>query len=445
MKIFKGSKEDNLQYEFLPPALEITETPPSPLGRALVWIIFAIFFAAIVWACIGRVDVVAVARGKIIPDGRLKVVQPLEEGIITAIHVDEGQRVKKGQLLIELDSTLQSVDVESLEESIMTAEIERDLLKKVLDGEDIAELTAKQGLSEEIKRDLLAFTRSKDSEYRVKQQSLKLAISQKQAELKIEQSKTQKLEYNLSMLKEKEQLIKTLYEAGAVEKQKYRDVCDEIVLAQDELQIQNNTVLQSAVMVEEAKADLENFIRERNTSLLNAIVDNDKKITELEAELTKSQKSVQFQSLCSPVDGFVHGLVSNTIGGVVTPAEAIMTIVPDGTPLVAEAMLSNKDIGFVTVGQKVALKLDTFPFQKYGTISGKVLSISPDAFEDEKLGSVYKMKISLNKTSMNIAGKKVGISPGMTVTAEIKTGKRRIIEFFLEPIIKYTDESLKIR
>jgi hemolysin D len=122
-----------------------------------------------------------------------------------------------------------------------------------------------------------------------------------------------------------------------------------------------------------------------------------------------------------------------------------MTIVPDGTTLIVEAMGLNKDIGFIKAGQAVALKFDTFSFQKYGTVKGKVVSISPDAIEDERLGLVYKINIQLGDKVLSLQGKSMNICPGMTVTAEIKTGTRRIIEFFFEPIIKYTDESLKLR
>lgn len=408
-------RENNIQYEFLPAALEIAETPPSPLGRIVIWLIFLILMAAILWACIGKVDEVAVARGKVIPDGRLKVVQSLEEGIITAIHVNEGQRVKEGQLLIELDSTIKKVDVETLQKAIDTEKLERDLLKKALDGGNVQELVSKADLPDEIKNNLLKLMQSKDSEYLVKKQSLALVVRQCEEQLKIDQSDLQKLENNLFMINEKE-----------LSTQKIRVELDKSKL-------------------EEAKNNMDNLEKERNTATLNLVVEKDKKITELEGELTKAKKSVQFQSLEASVDGTVHGLVSNTIGGIVTPAQTIMTIVPDGTPLIIEASLLNRDIGFVEVGQEAEIKIDTFPFQKYGTIKGKVESISPDAFEDEKMGSVYKMKVSLEKSEIMVNGKEVHISPGMAVSAEIKTGKRRIIEFFLEPIIKYAEESLKLR
>lgn len=445
MRLSKNRKENHLQYEFLPAALEITETPPSPLGRIVVWTILAIFIIAIIWASIGKVDVVAVGRGKVIPDGRLKVVQPFEEGIISAIHINEGQKVKQGQVLIELDSAMKTVDVESIEKTINTMEFENKLLKNELMEGDIEELVLKDVLSEVVQQDLYELTKSKISENKAKQETFKSLILQREAELKIEQSTNQKLANNLAILKDKEQKYKVLYEGGAIELQKWKDVIDEITLAENDLQIQYAKVEQAESLLEVARKNLDNFKEEIDTTILNLVVENDKKITELKAQLTKSQRSVQYQLLTSPVDGIVHGLSSNTIGGIVTPAQPIMNIVPDGTPLVVEVMIANKDRGFVDVGQEVGNKFDAFPFQKYGTVKGEVVSISPDAFEDEKLGSVFKMKISLDRTTINLSGNNFNITPGMAVTAEIMTGKRRIIEFFLDPIIKYADESLKLR
>jgi hemolysin D len=145
------------------------------------------------------------------------------------------------------------------------------------------------------------------------------------------------------------------------------------------------------------------------------------------------------------VSGTVHGLATYTIGGIVKPAQDVVSIVPDGTPLVVEAMVQNKDIGFVKIGQETEVKLDTFPFRKYGTILGKVIHLSSDAVEDEKPGPVYKMRSSVEKTAMLVEGREVPVTPGMSASVEVKTGKRRVIEFFLSPIIKYARESLTLR
>ncbi len=501
-------KQDRLQYEFLPSVLEISETPASPAGRATIWIIFGIFIFAIAWACIGEIDEVAVAKGKVIPAGKLKVVQPLEEGIITAIHVSEGQQVAKGELLIELDSTMEKVDADSLANAIEAAKLERDLLKKAIYGEKIEDAVLKGDLPEEFRDNLLQLTRLKASEYKVKQQIFELMIEQSRAQLDIAHSDLQKLTDSIVVLKQKEQKLKglleiggaekavlsqvqksieileadedkykSLYQSGAISRKEWEDKSNELILAkkeytsqkvrssqeeaslelnwenaahelelaEKELEAQQYRVEQAKSSLEEAKANLENLEKERDTSTLDMVVEKDKQIAELEAQLAKARKSVQIQSLVAPVAGTVHGLASNTVGGVVTPAQPVMTIVPDGTELVVEASLLNKDVGFVSMGQEASLKFDTFPFQKYGTIKGRVESISADAFDDEKLGAVYKMKGSMEENTITVNGQGVRISPGMSVTVEIKTGKRRVIEFFLEPIIKYAEESLKLR
>jgi hemolysin D len=506
LKILK--KRDNLEYEFLPAALEVSETPPSPLGRIVVWLIFSILAIAILWAYLGKVDEVAVATGKVIPDGRLKVVQTLEEGVITAIHVTEGQRVKEGEVLIELDSTMKNVEVQSLEKSLETAKLERDLLKKALLGEDIEKLVDEAQLPDEVKNNLLRLTQLKDTQYTTEQRSLSLLVLQYEDQYNIEQSNVKKIEESLILLREKEQNLKSLIETGGVEaadlkkieknieilekeentyKQLYeadaiakkewtdklnelelakkdyetqkaavsqeksalelnwKNVNDQIKITEKELGIQKITAEQAKSRLDEAKNGLNKIETQRGVSSMDLIVENDKKITALEGELEKARKSRQYQTLTSPVDGTIHGLASNTIGGVVTPAEPILTIVPDGTPLIVEASLLNKDVGFVEVNQETEVKFDTFSFQKYGTIKGKVEYISPDSVDDEKFGSVYKMKVKLEKTTINVDGKVNNISSGMSVSVEIKTGKRRIIEFFLDPIAKYAKDSIKVR
>jgi len=197
--------------------------------------------------------------------------------------------------------------------------------------------------------------------------------------------------------------------------------------------------------LEDARKGLETLTHERDKSVLTDLVEREKTISSTEGEVTKARKRAEYERLVSPVNGTVHGLATYTIGGIVKPAQDVVSIVPDGTPLVVEAMVQNKDIGFVKIGQETEVKLDTFPFQKYGTIRGKVIHLSPDAVEDEKLGPVYRMRTSIERPVMRVDGRDVPVTPGMSASVEVKTGDRRIIEFFLSPIIKYARESLTLR
>lgn len=426
---------DTLDYEFLPSALEIEATPASPLRRAVIWIIFILTLGVIAWSYLGKVDEVAVARGKVIPDGRVKVIQPLEPGVIRNIHVHEGQRVTEGELLIELDPTINGAEVVSASRVLAINQAERTRLERELRG-------AQNAGASPVQREL---KEARDAEFAAKEDALRLVVTQRENALRASEAILTKLDRTYPLVKEQERSIRTLYDQGVMSRNDLLEKEKEYHAAEQELEAQKKVVLQARESLEEAKRNIEALRRERQRTILTDIVERDKNISALEGEVTKARRMVEMERLVSPVAGTVHGLASYTIGGVVTEAQPVVTIVPDGTPLVVEAQALNKDIGFLRVGQDVEVKFDTFPFQKYGTIKGKVISISPDAFDDEKLGPVYKVRVSLKKTSILVNGRQASISPGMTVAAEVKTGKKRIIEFFLSPVIKYAKESLTLR
>lgn len=441
-------KNDNLEYEFLPPSLEIETTPPSPVRRALIWIIFGLTISAFVWAYFGKVDEVAVARGKVIPDGRVKVIQPMETGVIKAIHVQEGQMVKEGQLLIELDPTIKQADVESSAKALSIHAADKERLIAELKGETtggrqwaIGNKNKAKGINEFQKK----LKDARESEYKSKEEALRLVIAQKDNALQASEAILKKLEKTSAILIEQEAAYRKLYEKDFIARADLLEKQKEFHTTVNEFEAQKKIVKQAIDSLDEAKKNLETLKKEREKALLTDIVEKEKNIIAIEGEAIKAKKRYELEKLCSPVSGTVHGIASYTIGGVVTPAQPIVTIVPDGTPLVVEAMALNKDIGFLKEGQKAEVKLDTFPFQKYGTIKGKVVSISPDAFEDEKMGPVYKIKIEMERLYIAVDSKKVPVSPGMAVSVEVKTNKRRIIEFFLSPIVKYADESLTLR
>lgn len=454
-------KNDNLEYEFLPPAIEIEETPPSPLSRALIWVILLIVILAFLWSYLGHVDEVAVARGKVIPDGRVKVIQPLETGVIRAIHVEEGQRVKEGQLLIELDPTIKEADVQSTEKTLSIHKMDKERLMEELNGEvkktgnrrgAIGDGTAAFSKNKYEKQEAKEISElqkklkdARKSEYKAKEEALLLVISQKESAFHVAGAIVTKLEKTYTILKEQEAAYKNLYEQGYLAKMELLDKQRDLYSTEHELEAQKKIADQARNGLEEAKKNLDALKMEREKGILGEIVEREKSIAAIEGEVVKAKKMYEFEKLYSPVDGTVHGLASYTIGGVVTPAQPIVTIVPEGTPLIVEAMVSNNDIGFLKAAQEAEIKFDTFPFQKYGTIKGKVVSISPDAFEDEKLGPVYKIKVQLERLNLIVDGRNAAILPGMTASVEVKTGKRRIIEFFLSPIVKYSNESLTLR
>lgn len=436
----KIMKKDNLEYEFLPPALEIVETPASPIKRALIWIILLIAVLTFLWSYFGRVDEVAVARGKIIPDGHIKVIQPLEAGIIRAIHVKEGQRVKTGQVLIELDPTMKQADVESTEKTLSINLADKEMLMAELQNTEIVnpEYNEFFELQKKLKE-------ARESEYDAKEEALRRILSQKKNELRSAEAILIKIEKTFNILMEQDSAFKNLYEKGFLAKMDYLEKQIKLTSVEQDLEAQRRIVQQVENGLKEKEMNLEALKQERTKEILKNIVETEKTIISFRGEVRKARKRYELEKLTSPVDGTVHGLGTYTIGGIVTPAQPIVTIVPDGTALIVEAMVLNRDIGFLKVGQEAEVKLDTFPFQKYGTIKGRVEWLSPDVVEDEKLGAVYKMKVEVETHDINLDGRMVSITPGMALSVEVKTGKRRIIEFFLSPLIKYTKESLILR
>jgi hemolysin D len=165
----------------------------------------------------------------------------------------------------------------------------------------------------------------------------------------------------------------------------------------------------------------------------------------LDGKIQRSEFLSSRQLITSPVKGHVAQLLFHTIGGVVTPAEELATIVPLDSPLLVKAFVENKDVGYLTPGMDVSLKVDTFEFQKYGILEGELLQVSRDSIENQRMGLVYEVYVKPLQTTLVVDGKETAISTGMSITAEIKVGKRRIIEFFIYPLIKYWDEGISVR
>ena len=438
-------RRDNLEYEFLPPAVEIEETPPSPIRRRLIWVIFAITVSVFVWSYLGEVDEVAVARGKVIPDGKVKVIQPLEAGVIKAIHVKEGQRVKKGQLLIELDPTLRQADAASSAKTLSIHRADRERLREELNTGYRQEKNNSSHQEKSIVELQNKLKEAREAEYAAKEYALMFVIDQRENTLHAAESQLIKLEKTTAITREQEVSARSLYEQGYLARTDLLNKQKELYSLEQEMEAHISITEQARNGILETRKNLDALKKEREKSILSDIVASEKSIVTIEGEVIKANKRTDLERLYSPVDGTVHGLASHTIGGVVTPAQPVVTIVPEGTPLIVEAMLLNSDIGFVKTGQEAEVKFDTFPFQKYGIVKGSVTWLSPDAVEDDKLGLVYKMKVEMERQSINIDGMDTLLASGMSLSVEVKTGKRKIMEFFLSPIVKYTKESLTLR
>lgn len=451
--IFKN--QDSLEYEFLSPALEIVEKPPSLLSKFTIKIVFAILIVILLISSLGKVDIVASASGKIIPSGRLQTIQPMEEGEIVKINVAEGAFVKKGQVLIELNGTVKETNYQEAKKNLIISNLEKELAISELNNSDMEAVINNYSNRRDKNGSLVISTReleyqkslviSRKEEYLNKEKSLLLTIDQLNSELNLNYNEKERIKKDIEYWTEEEEITRKLFEIGNIARTEWKTKEKELRDAQKELNAIDIKIVQNGQKIEETKKTLNLTKEERRKTILESIVELDKRIVNYNSEVIRTEQSYRYQKLTAPVNGTIHGLSSYTIGGILQPAETAITLVPEGTEFIAEIMILNKDIGFIKDNQEVELKIDAFSFQKFGTIHGRVINISPDAIEDERKGYVYKAIVSMDKNYFLLEGSKRLITPGMTMTAEIKTGKRRIIEFFLSPLIKNVDEGLKVR
>jgi len=436
------------KHEFLPSAVEIVERPPSPLGSFIIWTVFFFLLAGIIWSVVGRIDVVATARGRIVPEGRLKAVQPLEEGIIKEVFIEEGEVVESGQLLIEFDSTIKEADTVAirktlhlyrLEKQLMEAESEEKTLSIDKLFADYPELGKSKITSE------YNYYLSREDEFRGDSEEIRLAIIQGKSQLDIAKSNLLKTQKQMAFLITEEGNYRLLKEIGGIKENDWLSKRSELDIVKQELNTRKYEIESVRTEVLELKKKLENIKLKRRSEISDRLMKLEKDILSLEGELIKGIKGFSLKKLYSPVDGRINEVRVSTVGGVVKPGESVVTIVPEDTPLIIKLLVLNKDIGFVEKGQGVEIKLDAFPFQKHGTLKGMVEKISPDAFEDERVGMVYKVSVIIAENNVLKGQDVISLVSGMSLTGEIKTGRRRIIEFFLSPLMKYTDESLKVR
>lgn len=442
-------KRNRLQYEFLPAAEEIVETPATPLGALVVWLITLLLIVALAWSYFGRIDIVAVANGKISTEGSTKIIQPAISGVVTNINVHEGQRVKKGETLLALDKTTAEKDVATANQSLSAARVERDILRRLAVGGNTDEIINNADLPDETKAMLRQFASSQTALSAARQQAANGMISNYQRQLQFNQQAKNQLETNAQNLKNRKvEIEKQLPNANPVDKLRLQNeltsIDQRITSANSAVLGQNQQLLQSQSALTQAQNQSQTQTAETNSAFSNQIITAEKRIIELENNLVKARQVLAQTNITAPVDGTVLSLTVKTIGGVVNAGQQLAQIVPEKVPLYVDAALDNQDVGFVKPGQRVVVKVATYPFQRYGYLEGTVENISPDAIQDDKKGLIYKAKIKLNDDKSSKQNQ-LKLLPGMSVSAEITTGQRRIIEFFLDPLMTKADESLKVR
>jgi hemolysin D len=442
---------------FMPAALEIQEAPPNPIARWLAWSLLSLMLIGIVWACLGEVNIVASAEGKIIPSSRVKQIQPLTKAVVKSILVSEGQHVTKGQALIELDSTVTFADEKRLAGELQSVQLRLAIsqaLQQLLGlpikkqkNLDFSTLTF-SGLPTITEQNRLLHKRllwQQWQQYWAQLQTLMNTLAKTKAEQAATSEVIIKFTQTLPIITKRTEAMQRLYNKGFASETSYLQLEQESIQQTQDLAAEKQRFNQLRAAKAEVRQQIKALTAQTSVTQLDNMAESQRQIATLQEELAKATDINARQVLYSPVSGQVQELAVNTIGGVVTDAQQLMLIVPHEERLEVEVFLENKDIGFVHENMSAEIKIHTFPFTKYGVIDGEVTTISDDATVDEKRGLIYGMRLKMASNTIMVDGKQVNLMPGMAVTAEMQTGKRRIIEFFLAPLLKYKEESIRER
>lgn len=440
------------EAQFLPASLELQETPVSPAPRIVAWLLMTFALLALLWAIFGRMDVVATAQGKIVPNEGSKLIQSIETATVKAIHVVDGQAVKAGQVLVELDATMAQADSTRTANDLTTAKLQaaraRGLLAALANGKS-PRIETPSGIGPGIGIERVAQEQrildGQYGEYQAKVSRIDAEIAKREAERRSIQEIVKKLEQTAPIARQRAEDFKGLVEKNFISRHGYLEKEQARIEQEADLETQRSRLKELAAAIDEAKGQRSSAVAETRRLALDTLNEAEQKATGYGQELVKADSRGRLMTLTAPVDGSVQQLAVRTVGGVVTPAQILMVIVPKDDALEVEAFLENKDIGFVNAGQLAEVKIETFPFTKYGTISASLTHVSRDAINDEKRGPIYSTRARLQRATMQVEDKTVNLSAGMTVTVEIKTGKRRVIEYFLSPLLQYGSESLRER
>jgi hemolysin D len=451
----RQARTNHTDTDFLPAALEISESPPSPTGRAILWVILASAVGALLWSFIGRIEIVAVAEGRVIPLGRLQSIEAAEPGTVREIHVREGVKVKAGDALVSLDPTFVTADVGSalaeFDQASLAAARSRALLDYVNGKEP--NFVSPEGASQEV---LFAEREAVDSRINGLRERLAGLAARKAAArsaIATAQAQVAKIDATSPLAKEqwkaRDELDRSGYGARLVTLQAQERV---VALKYDrKVQIEeiNRARAELSLLSREQKQAVEEFRAQAATELAEA---ESAKSSRKEAA-TKARERARLQTLVAPLDGIVVEVAVTTLGERVEAGAPLMTLVPSGQELVVEALVLNKDVGFIKVGDKAAVKLEAYPFTRYGYLKGRVDCIAADAVTDERRGLVFPVRVRIDQQALPAMGamaaskgastkqKVLAFSPGMAASIEITTGERRIIDFVLSPISKAVSEA----
>lgn len=435
------------ELEFLPSNLELVETPVHPAPRWTMRIIVLLTMIVVAIALFGQLDIVASAKGKLLPDARVKVIQPAITGVVRHILVHDGQRVAAGAVLMELDPTQAAADADNARSAKISAQLAMARSQALLDAQRTQQspkVAIVAGAPEEDQRQAQHFADGFYREYQDKSASAQAELAKRVAELDNTNKEIAKLEATAPLARQQANNYQALLADKYVAKNDYLDKEQTALGQEHELAALRSHAHQLNAAIQQQRAEISALNSQFRREQLDFLDKASQQFTQNANNETKAQTRQNLMRLTSPVAGTVQQLAIHTLGGVASAAQQVMVIVPDDGVEV-EVSVENKDIGFVKAGQQAVVKLEAFPYTQYGYLTGTVVSVSNDAVQDKKLGLAFLARIQLPSNKMRIHDKWVNLTSGMEVTAEIKTGTRSVAHYFLDPLVQTAQESMRER
>lgn len=454
------------ELAFLPAALSLQASPPHPAPRRVMWSIQVLFMLALLWSILGQVDIVAVAPGRIAISEGSKLLQPFETSVVTKIWVHNGDKVRQGQVLVELDPTSAKADSSRIAQESHAALSElwrtRALLASLASHRAPALPDAPDAGLPLLPAEELSLARSllqaEWQDIKAQQDKLDADIEARKAELQTVREQVAKLVATLPLAQKREADFETLANQGFVSRHAGQDRTQARIEMEQDLATLRARREETKAAITQAQQSRSAWVADTLRALNDRQAKADLQFRQLQSEGLKSSQRERLTTLRAPVDGTVQQLAIHTTGGVVTPAQVLLVVVPTQAKVVAEVSLENKDVGFVRAGMPAEIKLETFPYTRYGTVSASVATITADAVMEARTGSdvkapstaaggvaTYQATLALTQPSIVVDGRTMALTPGMNLSAEIKTGQQRIIEYLLSPVRSHLGESLRER
>jgi hemolysin D len=425
-------------------AIALRQRPPARIARMVTVTLCIMAAATLAYASLASMDIVVTAQGRIGAPGKSKVIQPLEAGVVKAIAVRDGQAVRAGDVLLELDTTATGADRDRLQREFQETQADVLRLDALLSGKawaNDADLPAAMVANQQA---VLAHRRSEQS---ARLAVLEADIARRTADRDAIAAHVAQLRVSLPLVRQKHGMREELASTGYIAQTAVIESRLELLSMEKELTVQGNRLSESAASLHASAQQRQQAQAEFQARTSAERVDAMRKHDATRQELAKATQRRDLQTLRSPIDGVVQQLAVTTVGGVVTPAQPLMSVVPHNAVLEIDAQVLNRDIGHVKVGQRVINKVETFDFTRFGYIEGTVQWVGTDAVNDPKLGPVYPVRIGLSaaETPNTVNGLHGAVTAGMSVTADIRTGERRLIEYFIAPLLRYRQEALRER